>query len=215
MSSPLTTQFFINSSDVDKALPRSEESKEKHREYVRCWRRDPKNKERILKNKRASRIKHRDHAIQKCKEWYSKNRDEQLIWKRRYSRKVSEEWGSFGLQHKWNDEVVADSEKFVAEYVLPKAGFVDILQARPLVKRFPLDILAKDKNGIECGFDVKLGIAHCVKKTKIVLIRHLGIRYFIVHVNRSHTFYCIHDMSDKRSSSARKEFMDFVKKGEK
>lgn len=206
MNSPLTTQMLINITDYNPLLPRSKASKERHRIYNRAYKK--RNRERTNELKRQSHLRHRDSNLAKCKEYHIKNRERDLISKRKYNAAISAAWGSIGLQHKWNDDIVARSEEFVASQVLPKLGFVDILLARPLVKRFPFDILAKDSEGKECGFDVKLGIHHCIPKNKMILIRHLGLRHFIVHVNRNLDFYLVKEMFGKRSSSAVKEFME-------
>ena len=235
MSSPLTTQIFIKrfvqedvlAEDFDKIY---EEHKRQSREATKKYReklnQDPErlakhkayrkqyrleHKDRINETKRESRERHRDHANQKCKEWYYKHHADSLVWKRKYSKKIRDLWGSTGLQYKWNDDIVAHSEEYVANEVIPKLGFHDVLFVRPLVRRFPFDILAKDKDGKVCGFDVKLGINVCINKSKKTLIDYLGVRHFIVHITRDMSFYVVKDMCGKRSSSAQGEFMDFVR----
>ena len=110
-----------------------------------------------------------------------------------------------------NDPKVIMSEKYTVEEILPKLGFVDILWCRKYHSRFFCDILAKDSDGRECGFDVKLGIVYDYLPKKAVFVDHLGLRYFIVHVKADLSFYHMNEMStNKRYSSAVNAYRKFL-----
>lgn len=110
------------------------------------------------------------------------------------------------------DPIVIASERFTVETILPKLGFTDILWTRDYNPFFIVDILAKDSQGNECGFDVKLGIMYDVDHKKEMVIRHLGMRYFIVHVKEDLSFYHMNEIiGNKFHSTAYSAYIQFMK----
>lgn len=153
------------------------------------------------RNLLATNSEYRRKANERAKKWRMMHPD----WKpdKGKHRRYNEIWGSRGRVSNYSVQVI-ESEVFVAQEVLPKLGFVEILITRPYHSRFCFDILAKDSDGKECGFDVKLSAIADIKPKRIPLIKHLGVRYFVVHVRPDYTFWYVNEMlaGRNRTSSA-------------
>jgi hypothetical protein len=97
-------------------------------------------------------------------------------------------------------------EQYVADVVLPKEGFSDILLTRPIASMFPyFDILARKNNEI-CGIQVTtLPMRKIPSKVK-PLVDFLNMRVFVCHVKPDFTWYCIQELKiregTKRTSSS-------------
>lgn len=154
------------------------------------------------------RTQHKVETYERMRQWdrnYKKNHMEE---RRIYKRAITALWPNdkhMGPHH----PLVVRSEKFIAENVLAKLGFVDIMWMKDFPGYF-CDILAKDSDGRECGFDVKLGIEYNHSKKKDKMIKHLGLRYFAVHVLSDLSYYYVNDLKGKQYSCARKPYLEFL-----
>jgi predicted nucleic acid-binding Zn ribbon protein len=128
-----------------------------------------------------------------------------LYWKNTKKR-IHKIWGDAGYLIKCNDPKVLQSELFVANQVLPKHGFTDIIHARQIAEYFPVDILCK-KDGKICLVEVTLAIKKQVKPTLIPFIKFLDARYFVCHVKPDFSLFFIKevDINKKRFSSCLSE----------
>ncbi|MFQ6076811.1 MAG: hypothetical protein ACE5Z5_11900 [Candidatus Bathyarchaeia archaeon] len=105
---------------------------------------------------------------------------------------------------------VIKSEIFVAQEVLPKHGFTDILLTRPISNYFPFDILAR-KNGKLCGIEVTMRPEYKLDPRKKTLIRYLSLRPFVCFVKPDFTWYFLKEISGNHVS-AEGVFMEYMRR---
>ena len=166
----------------------------------------------------TKQVLHQKFCSKRCCDLYYKYykpeyRERTLEHQRAYKAKFRKLWGGTGWKGDYHPLVVK-SEKFVAEQ-LANMGFVDVVLTRDHNQRFfPFDILAK-KNGEIYVFDVTTSYHKTIKKGARFLLEYLGIKhYYICHVKPDLSWWCMHKIDNKRSSTCMKEFMDYMRAGE-
>lgn len=114
--------------------------------------------------------------------WYRK------IW---YGREYTDHRGR--ITHNY-DSTVINSEKFIAQDILPKLDFTNILLARDSYSLFAFDILAK-KNGEIYGIHVTTGWTVIQKKIRrsIPLSEFFGLKILIFYVKPDLTYYTFNE----------------------
>ena len=71
---------------------------------------------------------------------------------------------------------MVESEKYIAQKVLPKLGFEEITEVTPIFRHFPFDILAK-KDGNVYGFNATLKPTKRLHRTAVFLSSYLKVNY--------------------------------------
>lgn len=144
---------------------------------------------------------HKDYRKEHWIELSKKSVDNKRRWKKL--------WNSTNPKSQYLP-VVVNSERYVCEVVLPKLDFTDIFWITMEKRGFLCDIIAKDKYGCECAFDVKLSVYTDIRESKMKIIKRLGWRFFVVHVLPDLSFYHINELINSRSSSAILPFKKFL-----
>lgn len=98
------------------------------------------------------------------------------------------------------DDRVIQSEIFVANEVLPKHGFTDILLTRTFHAFFPCDILAK-KDGKICGIEVTMDTLRRTSPKFKAMANYFDMRMFVCHVKPDFQWYYLREVTDRNCSS--------------
>ena len=127
--------------------------------------------------------------------------------KRELEAEHRREWG---LNNKYNQELIIKAERFAASDILPQLGFNDIHLARGLWgTTFPFDILAK-KDGKLCAIEVCLTWNRNIKPNKITFCKFLGLEPYVCHVRPSFDWVAVNKLNGKRYSSVRLPFRKWL-----
>jgi len=135
------------------------------------------------------------------------------IMKRSY-RKAQNAWGSHQghLRGKEVAKIANQTELFVAQTILPKHGFTDIILCRVFAGQFPFDILAK-KDGKRVAVEVTTSLQRSLKPEKNLLLNFMDAELYICHLKLDLSRYYLLpvDLDEKPSSSVRGIFMQSIK----
>jgi transcription elongation factor Elf1 len=141
-----------------------------------------------------------ERALENCK-----------VHGRKYRRKIRQLWGVSSVKNHLANEVVK-SELFVAQHILPKYGFTNILLSRSFSVYFPFDILAR-KDGRLCAINVTLQYSKELDPRLMPLIQLLDLRLFFCHVKPDFSkYYLLEIKPPKLHSSCLGVFLEEVEK---
>ena len=159
----------------------------------------PNLREIRMKETNDIKIASRDRILQYYKD-YRKER-----WAEMSKRSVENKskWRKLWNREPWtfSKKVILESEKFVADKVLPDLGFTDIFLVTKEKPNFVCDILAMDKIGTECAIDVKMSVLVDLSKSKVSLIKRLKRKLIVVHLKQDFQFWYVNEVKNFHSSA--------------
>jgi len=159
------------------------------------------NRERILE--------HRKLRMRTDKQYHEQRKERTRI----SYRKAAEAWGTQQGHRaaRENIEIATRTELFVAQFVLPKYGFTNIIVCRTFARQFPFDILAK-KDGRRVAVEVTIGMQKSIKPQKKLLLDFMDADLYICHVKLDFSRYYLLpvNMEEKTSSTCQGIFMKTI-----
>jgi hypothetical protein len=117
--------------------------------------------------------------------WREKNktperRAKQKTWEKHTREKRKQLWYN-GCYLPWykRKEEIKESERYIAEDILPRLGYVEIIRVAPIFHHFPFDILAK-KDGAIYGFNVTTSPHKRLDGASQFIASYFNVRPFVV-----------------------------------
>jgi len=170
--------------DKEKKRQSDRKYKERHREKILRWQREynrkyyEQNRERILEHERLKMRTDRQY------------REKQKERIRLSYRKAADAWGTQRGRRsaRENIEIFIRAELFVAQIVLPKYGFTNIIVCRSFTPQFPFDILAK-KNGRRVAVEVTISMHKGINPEKKLLLDFMDADLYVCHVKPDFSQY--------------------------
>jgi len=146
-------------------------------------------------------------------QWLKLHPEKSCEWQRRYHARLNEMWyGKKEAPRPFHmDPLVIQSEIFVAQEVLPKLGFTNILLTRSFSNFFPCDILAK-KDGRVCLIEVTLSPERKINPRISPLADFLNAKVFVCHVKPDFSTFFLKEVDVKKKlySACSAEFREVV-----
>lgn len=177
---------------------------ERHHEQKLAWQRDynrkyyAQNRKRILENRqKRMRLDEQFHEKQKKSS-------------RASYRKAADRWGiKKNFRPTQADEGAIRAELFVAQIILPKHGFSDIIICRTFSKQFPVDILAK-RNGRRIAIEVTTSMHKTISPEKKLLVDFMEAEFYVCHVKPDFSQYFLFplNLAEKRTTCCTGMFME-------
>ncbi len=93
-----------------------------------------------------------------------------------------------------------DAEAFVAQEILPKLGFTNIILTRNYHGTFPVDIIADNDRQV-FGIDITLSRFKHFRKGRVELLRRLGVHVLVCHLKPDYGFYQLKNLGPTSYSS--------------
>jgi len=139
-------------------------------------------------------------GYERQKRWRERHKTWLENWKISYKQKLQNLWGKVGYHHPSNPSVI-QSELFVANEVLPKYGFDNIVLTREFSNYFPCDILCK-KDGKIYLVEVTLQYARKINPRIIPLVKFLDAKVLVCHIKPDFSMYFIKEVDVERRLSS-------------
>ena len=182
--------------DKEKKRQYDRKYKESHREKIREWQKEyqrkwhERNRERILE---CHRLKMRTDT-----QYCEKERERGRL----YHRKTRDIWGSKreSIPSKESYKASISAELFVAQIVLPKYGFTNIIVCQAFSHQFPFDILSK-KNGRRVAVEVTISMRKRIDPEKKLLLDFMDADLYVCHVKPDFSQYFLFPVNIEQNAN--------------
>lgn len=117
--------------------------------------------------------------------------------KREASRINHEIWG---YTDRSDFKKIKEAEVFVAESLLPRLGFSNILHCWPIWgNSFPFDIIAEYEGSL-AGIDVALSFRKMIKPSHVEFMERFSVNGFLCHLRPDYSWFCLKKIEGRSST---------------